>query len=728
MIGNGREFSSSMESAPEQNSNVLSDFGASFLHAGIQNPISGLTQIADHLIGTNVLPKVQIFESPDYAEFGSGRWYAQQFGGALGSIIPFFIASSWVRGFARPLESETAAVAISRNFSSKHMLSSPSVGAIAENALSGFVADSTMRPSEASEGNFWLARLKHGAVSAATFSTLTASNVGLRTLGQSSGILFKPFRNEISTAMLSGIPAGLINAETNALLTQNRLASGREIGESIYGMSIIGGSLSTLHYLGSRPDGISKPTETRVGRFARNSSASVSEAFANLNNSIDSLLERSSGPSFAMATAGSGQFSPRLAREFTGNVHPIRAAESGSGASHPDLSYISRTRQVLIDQLNTSRRGETGASDSHSGQFQTQLKFVQKRLRELTDNHIDRLDPDQISKLSESLKRIKRITGSLVKRSSHQYEQDTQALLTLSKDLKTLREAVDGVETLAPKSASKKAQPETLSTEQVAELRSNLRRNAVNDKSSEKLISVIEQHPAALQHVFSALSNRRFKIQEEAVGLLSDKLERSVPAWDANRFKGDASELYALKASQSVANLLHEHSMPWVILKSEKSSSADKAGLDAVLLNISTGQLIPIDFTTNRREKAGSYKYHWSWSPSDDGSVTWQQLTEKLNQSTASPLKSMTVSDPLVNSTLKALSFGQRDSYHELKTAMYLLEDNPHFVQSENAFRSFAAGIINALGYEKTNNSSNWNDKNQSSWTKIKGWLPELDR
>lgn len=728
MNADKQQLASIRETFPEQISDVWSEFSASLAYSGIQNPVSGLTQILDHLAGTKFLPHVQIFHPPEEASFGSGRWHAQQFGGALGSIIPFLVASRCVRGFAAPLESEAVASGLLQNSSRKLMLTSPSGRTVAENALSGFVADSTMRPSQDNEGNFWLARLSHGAVSAATFSALTASNSGLKILGQSNISLFKPFRNEIATAIISGIPAGLISAETSALLSSNRLASSREIGESIYATSVIGGGLSSLNYLGSRSDRASKPTEISPGQFVRNSRAVVSEAFGNLNNSVGSLLDLSSGPSFAMAIAGSGELPSRSGR-FADSVYSMRISQSrNAGSSSPDLPAIIRVKQEVIAKLDTARKAESGTADTPSEQFQTQLKSVQKRLRELTQSHIESLAPEQANQLSASMKQIRRIAGSITKRSSHQYEQDTSVLMNLSRDLKNLREAVNGNKTADRKPSLAKAKSDSLSDDQVIEMRANLRRNEVNDSSREKLISVLEQHPTTFRHIVSALSNRHFKIQEESVGLLADKLERSLPAWEANRLKGDAGELYALKASQSIAKLLQEHSTPWIILKSDKLSSSDKAGLDAVMLNTSTGHLIPVDFTTNSREKSGSYKYHWAWSPSNDGTVTWQQLTDHLNQSTASPLKSMIVSDPLVNSTLRALSFGQRDSYHELKTALYLLEDNPRFAQTENAFRSLAAGIIKALGYEKISNSSTWSDKNQSSWLRVKSWLPELDR
>src|ERR1700728_2735046 len=84
--------------APE---GFLEEAARSALYAGVQSPLSGLAQLADHTTGavssvfncegTNFLPTVQFMDAPSEAKFGTSSWYAQQFGGALGVAGDFWL-------------------------------------------------------------------------------------------------------------------------------------------------------------------------------------------------------------------------------------------------------------------------------------------------------------------------------------------------------------------------------------------------------------------------------------------------------------------------------------------------------------------------------------------------------------------------------------------------------------------------------------------------------------
>src|ERR1700722_6471144 len=82
---------SSADALPARHGNAAEDFVRSIAYSAVQEPISGLTQIADGLLNTNLLPKVQFIAKAEAAPFGSLDWHAQQVGSAVGMLLPFML-------------------------------------------------------------------------------------------------------------------------------------------------------------------------------------------------------------------------------------------------------------------------------------------------------------------------------------------------------------------------------------------------------------------------------------------------------------------------------------------------------------------------------------------------------------------------------------------------------------------------------------------------------------
>ena len=61
-------------------------FLRSAVYAGVQQPISGVVQLADKISGSHMLPKVQFIDSCEQADFGTASWHTQQFGAMLGVL------------------------------------------------------------------------------------------------------------------------------------------------------------------------------------------------------------------------------------------------------------------------------------------------------------------------------------------------------------------------------------------------------------------------------------------------------------------------------------------------------------------------------------------------------------------------------------------------------------------------------------------------------------------
>ncbi|CAN5175848.1 hypothetical protein BH10CYA1_BH10CYA1_39410 [soil metagenome] len=223
---------------------ILGDAVHSALYTAIQEPVSGVTQIVDEVAGTKLLPKVQFLSAPVQAQFGTADWHAQQVGSAVGMLLPFMLVGKGVRG-ALGTSAEGASL----------MTTKAAFGmSIKEAGLTGFAYDAFLRPSDTNHtgglGGFLLDRGTQGAVGAGTFMTLTGSSLGLRSLGGSAierSALLPLLKNPIVNGVLSGIPAGLFSAEAGSLTKTGHLASAQELGQSVYGMSVIGGGFGAVH-------------------------------------------------------------------------------------------------------------------------------------------------------------------------------------------------------------------------------------------------------------------------------------------------------------------------------------------------------------------------------------------------------------------------------------------------------------------------------------------------
>jgi hypothetical protein len=219
----------------------------SMFYAGSQAPVLGVAQLTDRAhITSNAAKTLDYFPHPHEEKFGTARWHAQQIGGALGMTVPFMAARGGLKmtGLSLAAKAETAAL------SSGRLLSLGNAAVVADGAITGFVADYVGRPVLQGEGDFWEARRNHGLTGAATFAALTAGSVSLRHL---SAPLAKnltglnKFAYETTLGATSGAPAGVVNADVNALLTQNRFATAEERKQGIYTMMMVGGTLSALH-------------------------------------------------------------------------------------------------------------------------------------------------------------------------------------------------------------------------------------------------------------------------------------------------------------------------------------------------------------------------------------------------------------------------------------------------------------------------------------------------
>jgi hypothetical protein len=223
---------------------ILGDAVHSALYTAIQEPVSGVTQIVDEFAGTKMLPKVQFIDAPVQAQFGTTDWHAQQIGSAVGMILPFMVVGKGVRGVLGTSAEEASLMSRKAAFGMS----------MKEAGLTGFTYDALLRPSDPNHsgglGGFLLDRGTQGAIGAGTFMTLTGTSLGLRSIGGATvekSALLPLLRNPIINGAISGVPAGLFTAEANSLTKTGHLASAEEVGQSVYGMSVIGGGFGAVH-------------------------------------------------------------------------------------------------------------------------------------------------------------------------------------------------------------------------------------------------------------------------------------------------------------------------------------------------------------------------------------------------------------------------------------------------------------------------------------------------
>jgi hypothetical protein len=223
---------------------VLEDAARAAVFSAIQEPINGVTQMIDAVVGTAFLPKVQFIEAPEPARFGTLNWHAQQLGSAAGTLLPFMLVNKGIRGL-----SGVATVNETSLLGRQTILGM----GMKDAALTGFIYDGVFRPSdEKSSGTqFLIDRGTQGLVGAGTFMTITATGLGLNSLASMPALEKSAFRsvltNSIGHGILSGIPAGLYTAEAQSLTKTGNFATISEMGQSVYGMSLIGGSLAAVH-------------------------------------------------------------------------------------------------------------------------------------------------------------------------------------------------------------------------------------------------------------------------------------------------------------------------------------------------------------------------------------------------------------------------------------------------------------------------------------------------
>jgi hypothetical protein len=209
----------------------LGEAWESFKYSAAQAPVHGITQLVDGAFGTDWTKASTFMDAPKEAK-DFGGWHAQQIGGALG-MVPLFAAANF--GVHKGMN---------RLLAARGMQTAESVGmmsmqrAVAETAMAGAIYEGVFMPSAPGE-SLLAGRLKNATHGALTFGSLTASARLLHDYGL--------IKNRIGIGVASGIPAGIVSAQSDSLLHGRGFAGFDETAKHAYTFAMVGGVLSAVH-------------------------------------------------------------------------------------------------------------------------------------------------------------------------------------------------------------------------------------------------------------------------------------------------------------------------------------------------------------------------------------------------------------------------------------------------------------------------------------------------
>ncbi len=240
-----RLTSSSLLLADSQSS-PAQQFGRAFAYSALQAPVEGVAQLIDGKANGESQKAVHFLDAPQHAEFGSTSWLAQQAGSGLGAVVPLLLVHKGVSGALSLNYSGKAALALAENMqvlTGSQKLAATSMK-LAESGLTGAVYSGLFTPVQNPDENFWNARLRNSASGGLTFATLSASTMGLKSLGERSAaslpLLSRSLSSEVVQGALSGIPAGLVAVNSESLLSGKGFAKGSQQLESALSFSMLG--------------------------------------------------------------------------------------------------------------------------------------------------------------------------------------------------------------------------------------------------------------------------------------------------------------------------------------------------------------------------------------------------------------------------------------------------------------------------------------------------------
>lgn len=243
---------------------IAGELANAALYSAAIEPLKGAAQICDRLAPTQAEKGVDFVAdtlgvtAPKPVTDGSGLWYAQQFGSAIGSLVPVMLIhqrvnSSAIGSYGNAFKEASASL------ESGNLVHTAKTNA-AVLGTTGMVYGSVFKPSDTTDAtaqSFYQHRLLNGATDAVTFGAMGFSHPYIeRGLGSLGGVLGKSalpgtikeplahlVNGRVVTGIASGIPVGLLNAEVMAW-KEGRELRAEDLKRDAILMGTIGGALA----------------------------------------------------------------------------------------------------------------------------------------------------------------------------------------------------------------------------------------------------------------------------------------------------------------------------------------------------------------------------------------------------------------------------------------------------------------------------------------------------
>lgn len=202
--------------------NQVADFGRGVVKGGLEDPVNGLVQISNKVLGTGV-PDLQLVNQEK-----ASRSVGGMLGNMTGKVIDFALIAMATKNMAVPT---TATQAVLRS------------GAI------GAIYGGVLTPSNPNSESFIWDRTRNGAISFATFAAMGAAGAKLDSTAMFNVAEGRSLFGNIAYSGMTGAAGGLANAETNAILYQGRiLPKGEDLAVDLLTWTAFGAVSGSVNY------------------------------------------------------------------------------------------------------------------------------------------------------------------------------------------------------------------------------------------------------------------------------------------------------------------------------------------------------------------------------------------------------------------------------------------------------------------------------------------------
>jgi hypothetical protein len=204
----------------------IEQFAKGLVHTGIESPVNAVLQIGSKAIQSESVPKLEITGAPDKESF------AGMAGSITGAAIDFYLLNK-------------AAAPVFEKIGLNGISTGAQVGRM---AITGAVYEGVLLESDPNSKKFFGDRLKAGAIGAGTFAVMGATASAVDKLGVFAVPEARTLLGSVGHGVLTGSIAGVARSEINALVKENRFASGSELLRDTTQYASFGGVFGGLSY------------------------------------------------------------------------------------------------------------------------------------------------------------------------------------------------------------------------------------------------------------------------------------------------------------------------------------------------------------------------------------------------------------------------------------------------------------------------------------------------